>query len=150
MTIEGVTYKINQDTHDAEVIKVAATGGQVSILDHVTTDYQDYPVTKIGNRAAINQDLMVIPNEVRIWYNTNLTHFTVPKTVSVIDEATFTASGLQDITFVEGSILHTIDERAFAYVPMTSVKFSANLLLIGSSAFAAMDFRRLSLIRICF
>jgi hypothetical protein len=55
----------------------------------------------------------------------------------VIDEAAFAASGLQDITFVEGSILHTIDERAFAYVPMTSVKFPANLLLIGSSAFAA-------------
>jgi hypothetical protein len=101
VTIDGITYQIHENTHTAEVTKIVGKGGEVNILDSITTNYQDYPVTAIGYRAAIYQKFSTI---------------TIPQSVQTIGEEAFLGVSAENINFRGVSRLATIGKYAFAYL----------------------------------
>ena len=92
-------------------------------------------VTLSEEMTALN-DYGIMPETYFFYGCENLKQITIPANIETIGTNAFRDSGLQKITFAEGSKLTTISDSAFNGSKLQSITISASVTEIGSSAFA--------------
>lgn len=99
VTINGITYRANDDGETASVIGADDNLADINILSCVTIGNKEYPVTTIGSYA---------------FYGHGMTSVIIPNSVTSFEEGAFySCSNLQDVTLSRS--LKSIGVWAFGY-----------------------------------
>lgn len=143
VTINGLTYQINDDGISASVIGAEDHLTSINILSCVTIGNKEYPVTKIGSYAFYGHGLssVIIPNSVTsfeegAFYScSNLQDVTLPNSLQSIGVWAFGyCSNIKSINIPEG--VERLEHAAFAECNgLTNVALPKSMRVIGDCAF---------------
>lgn len=143
VTINGLTYQINDDGTSASVIGADDHLTSINILSCVTIGNREYPVTKIGSYAFYGHGLssVIIPNSVTsfeegAFYScSNLQDVTLPNSLQSIGVWAFGyCSNIKSINIPEG--VERLEHAAFAECNgLTNVALPKSMRVIGDCAF---------------
>ena len=144
--VEGVSYRLNNSTHTAEVIKEynKLYTGQVIIKDIFTYQGVEYTVTSIGENAfadCIDLTSVTIPNTITSIKNfafcgcRNINSINIPNSVTSIGAGSFSATGLTSI-IIPNSVT-SIENSAFSDCNnLTSVNLPNSITTIKAYTFS--------------
>ena len=123
--VDGIYYKLNQDTKQAEVAQGSDFdyyAGEVTIPSAITYNGVTYEVTSIEKRA--------------FQYCSGLTSVIIPESVTTIEDETFSGcSGLTSVT-IPSSVMRIKSSAFFGCSALTSLTIPSNIKIIEYYAFA--------------
>ena len=123
--VDGIYYKLNQDTKQAEVAQGSDFdyyAGEVTIPSAITYNGVTYEVTSIEKRA--------------FQYCSGLTSVIIPESVTTIENETFSfCSGLTSVT-IPSSVMRIKNSAFFGCSALTSLTIPSNIKIIEYYAFA--------------
>ncbi len=146
-TINGVKYTLTVDDNGNKMVSVTGCDedltGAVEILEAVTFDEVEYPVTSIGVNAFNGKSItsITIPAGVtsiggHAFEGTAITSITIPASVTGIGGYAFmNCQSLGTVKFAAGSNLESIGGAAFRGTAITSITIPASVTDIKEYAF---------------
>ena len=144
VTIDGITYNLNETTLSAEVTSGSNYSGSIVIPKSVMYNSKSYSVTSIRSNAFFQCSGLTsieIPNSVTsigstaFSYCSGLTSLIIPNSVVRIENSTFShCSGLTSVTMPNS--VTNIGQRAFySCTSLTSLTIPSSVSSIGAEAF---------------
>ena len=119
-------FEIIPGTQNCKITKYVGSSADVVIPHTLTDNGTDYTVTVIGANSFN--------------HNTGIESVFIPNSVVEIDEAAFGYTfqyrgSIETVIFEEGSLLDTIDKRAFRYNNITDLTIPGNVKTLGYESF---------------
>ncbi len=136
---DGNVVTLSDDAFNVSIVSNDYKDGQgVITFSGELTGIGDWAFSEISTLTSISIPASVTTIGDYAFSYTNITAVTIPASVTTIgDEAFSNCSGLNTLTFADGSQLETIGERAFNETALSgTLNLPASLISIGEAAFA--------------
>ena len=135
ITIDGIRYLIKNGEASVD-IQPATLSGEITILDKVTYEGNDYPVTSVVEAYGSNEDFY---HTVSVLSETEVTKITLPSSIKTIGYLSFRRSPyLQEVVMNDG--ITKIGEGAFGWCSeLTTINIPSTVTVLPKGIFEGCD-----------